>query len=92
MNKSNAIKYQCRAMLQNFKNGLWATQPFLPYEKQRMGWGDTFELAWSFSEVEMYVSKQWENVKKKMDMDFCRCDNNNMANITQQYDLILLIQ
>ena len=47
-----------------------------------MGWGDTFELAWSFSEVEMYVSKQWENVKNKMDMDFCRCDNNNMANIT----------
>lgn len=47
-----------------------------------MGWGDTLELAWSFSEVEMYVSKKWENVKKKRDMDFCRCDNNNMANIT----------
>ena len=33
------------------------------------------ELAWSFLEVEMYVSKTWENVTKKMDMDFCRCDN-----------------
>lgn len=40
-----------------------------------MGWGDTLKLAWSFSEVEMYVSKKWENVKKKTDMDFCRCDN-----------------
>lgn len=40
-----------------------------------MGWGDTLELAWSFSEVEMNVSKKWENVKKKTDMDFCRCDN-----------------
>ena len=40
------------------------------------------ELALRFSEVELCVNKQQEDMKKKMCVDFCRCDNT----VITQYD------